>query len=384
MKILVINSGSSSIKYKLLDMESSTPLCIGIVERIGSDDSLLTHQKTKSKSVMVKVRAGDHSQAIKNIFNILTGPGTGVLNSCRQISAIGHRVVHGADAFTESTIINDKVIRTITKFNNLAPLHNPPALLGIDACRKFAKDIPQVAVFDTAFHQTMPAKAYVYGLPYELYENLKIRRYGFHGTSHKFVAQKASQILKRDLSKLKIVTCHIGNGCSITAVKNGRSIDTSMGFTPLEGLLMGTRSGDIDPAIIPYLMEKKNLNIDQIKNMLNKKSGLLGISGVSNDMRDILKACKSGNKRARLALDIFIYRIQKYIGAYAACMDGLDVVVLTAGIAEHAPVLKQRIAGELRGFLSQLKAKVLVISTDEEQMIAQETLRVISKERRRK
>lgn len=395
MKILVINSGSSSIKYQLFEARaearlpqpqkrgfnarlSPSPLCKGIVERIGSNNSILTHQKQRARSKLVKVYAPDHHRAIRHIFDILTNPTSGVMDSYRQISGIGHRVVHGAELFTKPTIINNQVIKTIERFNELAPLHNPPALLGIRACRKLVKDIPQVAVFDTAFHQTMPPEAYIYAIPSDYYKDFKIRRYGFHGTSHKFVAQQAAIRLKRDLKKLKIITCHLGNGCSITAVKNGISVDTSMGFTPLEGLVMGTRCGDIDPAVVLYIMEKKRLDTGRMSNLLNKRSGLLGLSGISNDMRDILKGVSAGNRQARLALEVFLYRIKKYIGAYTAGMDGLDAVVLTAGIGENVPLIKDRIAKDLVEFLYRFKAKVLVIPTNEELMIAQETAQVIA------
>jgi acetate kinase len=281
-------------------------------------------------------------------------------------------------------VINNRVIDTIKRFNELAPLHNPPALLGIHACRRFAKNIPQVAVFDTAFHQTMPPSAYIYGIPYEFYKNFKVRRYGFHGTSHKFVAKQAAKRLKKDFKKLKIITCHLGNGCSITAVKNGISIDTSMGFTPLEGLLMGTRSGDIDAAAVLYIMEKKKLDIAKMGDLLNKKSGMLGLSGISNDMRDILKGLRSGNRRARLAFEIFLYRIKKYIGAYAAAMDGLDAVVLTAGIGENVPLVKGRIEKDLKALLGRFRARVLIIPTNEELEIANETSQVIASFKRRR
>jgi acetate kinase len=377
MKILVINSGSSSVKYQFFDTRYPYPLCKGIVERIGTANSLHTHQRHQKKSAVLKVNAPTHYSAIGYIFDILTNPASGVISSYRQISGIGHRVVHGGEIFTQPTIINERVIKTIEDFNELAPLHNPPALLSIRACMKFAKNIPQIAVFDTAFHQTMPQHAYVYGIPYEFYKGSKIRRYGFHGTSHKFVTRQAASVLHRPMKGLKIVTCHLGNGCSITAVNNGRSVDTSMGFTPLEGLLMGTRCGDVDVAVVLYLMEKKKINIKDMDMLLNKKSGLLGLSGVSNDMRDILKAVKDKNPRAQLALEIFLYRIKKYIGAYAAAMDGLDAVVLTAGIGENVPLVKARIAKDLRNLLSKFRTKVLVIPTNEELMIAQETAQVI-------
>jgi len=379
MKILVINSGSSSIKYQFFNTKSPKPLCKGMIERIGSGDSILKHQKGTKKPAAIKADAPDHGKAIKYIFNMLKDPVSGVIGSYSEISGIGHRVVHGDEVFTKPTIINHKVVKTVEKFNELAPLHNPPALSSIRACRKFVKGIPQVAIFDTAFHQTIPPHAYIYGIPYRFYKDLKIRRYGFHGTSHKFVAKQAALKLKKGIKKLKLITCHLGNGCSITAVKNGRSIDTSMGFTPLEGLLMGTRCGDLDPAVVLYIMEKKGLTIKKTDNLLNKESGLLGLSGVGNDMRDILKAAKSNNARAKLALEVFLYRIKKYIGAYAASMDGLDAVVLTAGIGENAPVIKDRVLSDLSSFLSKLNAKVIVVPTDEELLIARETESVLKK-----
>ncbi len=379
MKILVINSGSSSIKYQFFSTDKPEFSCKGIVERIGSRKSSLKHCKYKKRPFVSTVDAIDHYQAIKHIFNMLTCPDLGVIISYKEISAIGHRVVHGAELFSQPTIIDAKVIKAIEKFNDLAPLHNPPALLGIRACRRFAKGISQVAVFDTAFHQTIPSYAYIYGIPYEFYSRYKIRRYGFHGTSHKFVAEKAARIMKKPRAKLKLVTCHLGNGCSVAAIKNGRSIDTSMGLTPLEGLLMGTRCGDIDPAVVLYIMEKKGLSVKSVDNLLNKESGMLGLSGISNDMRDIERKAKAGNKRSKLTLDIFAYRIKKYIGAYTASMDGLDAVVLTGGIGENSSLIRRRISKELRNFLAKFNAKLLVIPTNEELMIARQAEEVIKK-----
>lgn len=377
MKILVINSGSSSIKYQFFNTKRSESLCKGIVERIGSGKSSLTHCIYKKRPFISAIDAVDHHQAIRHIFNMLTCLDFGVISSYKEISAIGHRVVHGAELFTQPTLIDAKVIKAIERFNDLAPLHNPPALLGIRACRRFTKGISQVAVFDTAFHQTMPPYAYIYGIPYEFYSRYKIRRYGFHGTSHKFVAEQAARIINKPRAKLKLVTCHLGNGCSVTAVENGRSMDTSMGLTPLEGLLMGTRCGDMDPAVTLYIMEKKGLSIRSVDNLLNKGSGMLGLSGISNDMRDIEKQARAGNKRSRLTLDIFIYRIKKYIGAYTASMDGLDAVVLTGGIGENSSLVEKRISKGLENFLAKFNAKLLIIPTNEELMIARETAEVI-------
>jgi len=377
MKILVINSGSSSIKYQFFNTKQSEPLCKGIVECIGSKKSSLNHCSYGKKPFVSTADLADHHQAIRHIFDILTCPDQGVIDSYKDISAIGHRIVHGAELFSQPAIINEKVIKAIEKFNDLAPLHNPPALSGIRACRRFAKGIPQVAVFDTAFHQTIPAYAYVYGIPYEFYSRYKIRRYGFHGTSHKFVSEQAARIMKKPRSRLKLVTCHLGNGCSITAVNNGKSVDTSMGLTPLEGLLMGTRCGDIDPAVVLYIMEKKGLNIKSVDNLLNKESGMLGLSGISNDMRDIQKHAKKGSIRSKLALDIFIYRITKYIGAYTASMDGLDAVVLTGGIGENSALIKNRVSKSLSNFFSRFNVRLLVVPTNEELMISRETVQVI-------
>ncbi len=382
MKILVINSGSSSIKYQFFSTGRSEPLCKGIVERIGSKRSSSTHCSYDKKPFISTALIVDHHQAIKHIFDMLTCPQQGVIGSYKEISAIGHRVVHGAELFSQPVLINEKVIKAIDKFNDLAPLHNPPALLGIRACRKFAKGISQVAVFDTAFHQTIPPYAYIYGIPYAFYSKYKIRRYGFHGTSHKFVSEQAARIMKKPRSKLKLITCHLGNGCSVTAVNNGRSIDTSMGLTPLEGLLMGTRCGDIDPAVVLYIMEKKGLCIKSVDNLLNKESGMLGLSGISNDMRDIEKHAKEGKKRSKLALDIFVYRIKKYIGAYAASMDGLDAVVLTGGIGENSALIRKSLNRELKSFFSKFKAELLVVPTNEELMISRETVQVIKKHKK--
>jgi acetate kinase len=311
------------------------------------------------------------------VLDAVAHPSHGVIDSISKIAAIGHRVVHGGEEFNKSTIINAEVIKYIEKYCELAPLHNPPSLLGIKACKTLLADTPQVAVFDTAFHADMPAHAYLYGLPYQHYKKYKIRRYGFHGTSHRYVALKAAKELGKPLKDLKLITCHLGNGCSITAVTNGKSVDTSMGFTPLEGLVMGTRSGDIDPAIVFYLMKKENLDAEQISDLLNKKSGLLGISGVSNDMRDLKREAEAGNERAKLALEVFYYRIKKYIGAYMAAMNGVDAIVLTAGIGENNPGIKDRICSELSSLIKGCSAKVLVIPTNEELMIAHDTFELV-------
>jgi len=353
MLILVLNSGSSSLKYQLFDIEKKAAVVKGLIERIGG-------RAAKAKS---------HTEAVQLMVEQL-GDRYGA------IAAIGHRVVHGAEEFNKAVIINGRVIKAIRRYSVLAPLHNPPALSVIRACKKKFARTPQVAVFDTAFHQTMPQGAYLYGLPFRLYEKYKIRRYGFHGTSHKFIARRAGYVLKRPLNKLRLITCHLGNGCSITAIKFGKSIDTSMGFTPLEGLVMGTRSGDLDPAIVFFLMERERLSAKEASDLLNKKSGLLGLSGLTNDMRDIIKASRRGSKRARIALDVFVYRIKKYIGAYAAVLGKIDALVFTAGIGENQPYVRRRIIQGLRGVLGD--AKILVIPTNEELEIALETYECIT------
>jgi len=349
MKILVINCGSSSIKFKLFDMPEERKIQSGVLEHIGEAHS----------------RIADHYAGLKSI-----------LSNVDSVSAVGHRVVHGAEGFRKPVLIDGSVVKKIKRSSRIAPLHNPANLAGIYACKKLLPEVPQVAVFDTAFHQTLPDYAYIYGLPYEYYKRYGIRKYGFHGTSHEYVAGQAARILKKPLNKVKIITCHLGNGCSITAVDKGSSVDTSMGFTPLEGLIMGTRCGDIDPALITYIMGRKGFNIRSIDKLLNKASGLIGISGISNDMRVLLAYAARGNKRARLAIDIFVYRVKKYIGAYTAIMSGVDAIVFTAGIGENQGKIRNKIC---RGMFTHLKRKprVLVIPTDEELMIARQAYRLI-------
>jgi acetate kinase len=346
MLILVLNSGSSSIKYKLFDVtgEKERLLDKGLIERIGE-------------------KVSSHKEALRYILGKVD----------KGISAVGHRVVHGGDRFKEAVLIDESVIAAIRNFSELAPLHNPPALLTISESRSLLSDIPHVAVFDTAFYQTMPEFAYLYAIPYRFYEKYRIRKYGFHGTSHRYVAGQAARILKRPIDKLKIITCHLGNGCSITAVRRGKAIDTSMGFTPLEGLVMGTRSGDVDPAIVPYIMQKENIDVNEAIGLLNKESGLLGLSGIGNDMREIVKRKKS-NKKARLALDIFVHRIKKYIGGYTAIMAGVDAVVFTGGIGENHPGLMKEICKDV----VTRKTKMLILPTDEELMIARDTYSLIA------
>ena len=380
MLILVINCGSSSAKYQLFDIKKKRSLAKGIVERIGQPGSILRHQKDGGAELKRNCLCADHHTAISIIVDILTDRHYGVITRKEEISGIGHRVVHGGEEFKEPSLITPDVIRSIQKYSELAPLHNPPALLGINACLSILKGIKQVAVFDTSFHQTMPEVAFLYGLPFEYYKKYGIRRYGFHGTSHKFVTEEAQRILKRPMKSLKLITCHLGNGCSMTAVDGGRSVDTSMGFMPLEGLLMGTRSGDLDPAAVLYLLEKENLSLNRVNDILNKESGLLGISGVSNDMRDISRAMKGkGEKarRSRLAIEIFIYRIKKYIGAYQAALGRVDAVIFTAGIGEHNPSIVKRVVREIKKVVSR-KTRFLVIPTNEELVIARDTHHVIS------
>jgi len=356
MLILVINCGSSSAKYQLFNIKRNRSIAKGVIERIGQKGS----------------NCKNHYEAISIIKDRLLSGRKGLPGSVDEIKGIGHRVVHGGDKFAKSVIINKKVIDLIEKFSELAPLHNPPSLEGIKACGKFFPGVRQVAVFDTAFHQSMQPHAYLYGIPFGFYKKYKIRKYGFHGTSHRYVAREAAKRLKKPAQKLKLITVHLGNGCSMTAVMRGKSIETSMGFTPLEGLLMGTRSGDLDPAIVTFLMEKEDLDIDEINDLLNKKSGLLGVTGISNDMRDILFEMKKKNKRAILAFNMFVYRIKKYIGAYAAVMGGLDAVILTGGIGENVTEIKKILSRELKSTFRN-KVKFLTIPTNEELLIASDT-----------
>lgn len=345
MRILVVNCGSSSIKHKLFQMPQEQLISEGVIEHIGEDSSPVE----------------DHYTGLQIILKKMDG-----------VSAIGHRVVHGAEKFKRPVLIDKAVMQKIRQSGELAPLHNPANLSGILACKKLLPQVRQVAVFDTAFHQTLPNYAYIYGLPYEYYQRFGIRKYGFHGISHKYVASEAARILKKPLRKLKIITCHLGNGCSVTAVDKGRSVDTSMGFTPLEGLIMGTRCGDIDPALVTYIMKKKRFNISEMDDILNKASGLQGISGISNDMRTLMAKGRMGNKRAKLAMDIFVYRIKKYIGAYTAIMGGVDVLVFTAGIGENQKRIREKICQDIFSPL-KVRPKILVIPTNEELMIARQT-----------
>ncbi len=392
MKVLVINSGSSSLKYQLFEMTDESVLAKGQVERIGLSGSNLSH-RPGNKRIDIKAEVLNHDQAIALVLEALAHPEYGVVKSLDEISAIGHRVVHGGESFSDSAAITPKVMDAVRACSSLAPLHNPPNIMGIEACAKLMPDKPQCAVFDTAFHQTMPPEAYFYALPYEYYEKHRIRRYGFHGTSHQYVAQRAYALLGNP--NAKIITCHLGNGASVAAINAGKSVDTSMGMTPLEGLVMGTRCGDLDPAIIEFVMEREHLSIGEVNNILNKNSGILGLSGVSSDFRDVKAASFEGNKRARLALDRFVYVVKKYIGAYAAAMNGVDAIIFTAGVGENSVVLRPRIceglsflgieideelnmmAGrEIEITVPQSKVRVFVIPTNEELVIARDTAKI--------
>ena len=395
MKILVLNSGSSSIKYQLFNMEDESVLARGIVERIGIEDSFLEHE-VNGDEVVIEEDIPNHSKGISLVIDALLNDNHGVLDNMDEINAVGHRVVHGGEKFADSVRITDEVVEQMEAVSDLAPLHNPPNIAGIKVCQELMPGKPQVGVFDTAFHQSMPAEAYTYALPYEYYEKYGVRRYGFHGTSHRFVAKRAAKMMDKDYSDSKIITCHLGNGASVAAVKNGKSIDTSMGLTPLEGLVMGTRCGDIDPAIVPFLQEKEDLSSKEIDNIMNKKSGLLGISGVSNDSRDIQEAAADGNERAQLAGDVFNYRVKKYIGAYTAAMGGVDAIVFTAGIGENAIEIREGIldgleylgfeldkeANDSRGKEIEISkagsdTKVFIIPTNEELVIARDTAEIL-------
>ncbi len=392
MKTLVINCGSSSLKYQLIDMNTEECMVQGLVERIGIEGSVLTQKVEGRDKYIINTEIKDHKEAIKLVLEALIDPVHGVIKSMDEISAVGHRVVHGGEKYSDSVLIDDEVLKSIEECIVLAPLHNPPNLIGIEACKELMPNTPMVAVFDTAFHQTMPKHSYICPLPYELYEKYSIRKYGFHGTSHKYVSNKVAKVMGKDIKDLKIVTCHLGNGCSLSAVKNGKSIDTSMGFTPLAGVMMGTRSGSIDPSVISFLIEEHGYKIEEVDELLNKKSGVLGISGVSSDFRDVLAAADSGNERAKLALEIFYYKVRTQIAAYAGAMGGVDVIVFTAGIGENSSITRKEILkgleffgfelneenNEIRGKIQEIstedsKVKVYVVPTNEELMIARDT-----------
>lgn len=395
MKILVINCGSSSLKYQLIDMETENVLAKGLVERIGIEGSILTH-KAGEKKFVLETPMKDHQVAVELVLKALVDKEHGVISDISEISAVGHRIVHGGEKYAKSVLVTDEVIKNIEDCIKLAPLHNPAHIIGINACKNLMPTTPMVVVFDTAFHQTMPEKAYMYALPYEMYTKHAVRRYGAHGTSHKFVSLTAAEMMGKDMKDLKIVTCHLGNGASCSAVANGECIDTSMGLTPLEGLVMGTRCGDMDPAIVTYLMKAEGLSIEEMDTLMNKKSGVLGVSGVSSDFRDIESAAKEGNHRAQLALDVFHYRVKKYIGSYIAAMGGIDCLVFTAGLGENSITSREEICKGLECFGIKLdteknnvrgkavevstedsKVKIFVIPTNEELMIARDTMEIV-------
>ncbi len=397
MDILVINAGSSSLKYQFFNMKTHEVLAKGLCERIGIEGSRVKHAAKGKEKFEKEIAMKTHAEAIRVVTQLMTSPEYGVIKSMSEIEAVGHRIVSGGEFFDRSVLVDDEVIEKIAICNVLAPLHNPHHLTGINACKEVMPGVPQVVTFDTAFHQSMPIKAYLYALPYEYYEKYKVRRYGAHGTSHRYVAGRAAQMMGRPVEQLKIITCHLGNGSSITAVDGGRSVDTSMGLTPLAGVPMGTRSGSLDPAILGYVMERENLDIQQMTKILNEKSGVLGISGVSSDFRDLDAAVLEGNKRAEAALDIFVYAVKKYIGAYAAAMGGVDAVVFTAGIGENNARLRERIVDGL-GFMGikldqeknkvtgeekdvtadGSKVKLFVVPTNEELVIALDTEEIVS------
>ncbi|QTH44907.1 acetate kinase [Cohnella sp. LGH] len=397
MNILVINAGSSSLKYQLYDMKTETAIATGRVERIGMDSSILTHEVAHQPEVREVSEILDHTTAVKKVLDMLTHRKFGVLRNISDIQAVGHRVVHGGESFSESVLVDAKVKLEIRRLFDLAPLHNPAHMMGIAAVEENLPHVPQAVVFDTAFHQSMPPTSYLYAIPTVLYRKHKIRRYGFHGTSHDYVSQRAAEYLGKPLEQLKLITCHIGNGASCTAILHGKSFDTSMGMTPLEGLMMGTRSGDLDPAVVPYTINKEELTLNEVNSMLNKHSGLIAISGVSSDMREIVEAMNDGNDNAKLAFDMYTYRIRKYIGAYIAAMDGADAIIFTAGVGENSDVLRKAVCERLTFFGVQLdEAKnairspeprkittddsavsVLVVPTNEELLIARDTYRLV-------
>lgn len=395
MNVLVINCGSSSLKYQLINSDTEDVLAKGLCERIGIDGRLV-YQKAGSDKEITECAMPTHKEAIQFVLDALTNDKTGAIKSLKEVEAIGHRIVHGGEKFASSVVITDEVLEAVAQCNDLAPLHNPANLIGINACKELMPGVPMVAVFDTAFHQTMPEKAYLYGLPYEYYENYKVRRYGFHGTSHSFVSKETARFLGMDLKNSKIIVCHLGNGASISAVKDGKCVDTSMGLTPLEGLVMGTRSGDIDPAIMEYIAKKEDLDIAGVMNVLNKKSGLEGISGLSSDFRDLTAGAKEGNKRAIAAIEVFCYRVAKYVGSYVAAMNGVDAIAFTAGIGENVGLVREKVCSYL-GYLgitldaeanaksgdncvisaADSKVKVAVIPTNEELAICRETVALV-------
>jgi acetate kinase len=390
--VLVINCGSSSLKYQLLDMRREVLLAKGLVERIGQEQGVHTYQRPGTDDQVAELPVADHAAAFKLLLAALTDPADGVLGSLDEVSAVGHRVVHAGEKFSGSVLIDEAVLDALRECIPLAPLHNPANITGLEAARAAMPNVPMVGVFDTAFHQTMPDRAYIYPIPYELYEEHRIRRYGFHGTSHRFVTQRAAQILERNVADLNLITCHLGNGASMAAVLGGRSIDTSMGLTPLEGLMMGTRSGDIDPALVGFLSRTLDLTLAEVEKMLNKESGLIGISGISSDLRDVERAYANGNDRARLALEVYAYHIRKYIGSYAVALGRVDAIIFTAGVGEHASLIREWACRGLEAvgaildpfknatrhdeaIISKMssRVKIMIVPTDEELMIARDT-----------
>ncbi len=396
MKVLVLNSGSSSVKYQFIDLKDQTVLAKGLIDRVGMSDSVVTHERYDGDKVKISAEVLDHQTAIEYVLAVLLSKNHGVIKDKAEIDAVGHRVVHGGESFSESVLIDEKVMDDVRENIELAPLHNPHNLRGIQAVLKHLPGTPQVAVFDTAFHQKMPPYAFLYGIPYLLYRRYKIRRYGFHGTSHYYVSQRAAELLGKPIEKLKIITVHLGNGCSVAAVNGGVSVDTSMGFTPLEGLLMGTRSGDLDPQIILHIVGREGLSLAEANTLLNKHSGLLGISGLTSDMREIISEKKAGNKQAELAFEVFTYRIKKYLGSYAAVMGGVDAIVFTGGIGENSPDVRaesckgleflgvsideaRNNSAEKEKLIStgSSKVKVFALPTNEELVIALDTMRIV-------
>ena len=395
MNVLVINCGSSSLKFQLINSDTEAVLAKGLCERIGIDGRL-TYQPAGGEKKTEDKAMPTHTEAIKFVIEALTDAKTGVVASLEEIGAVGHRLVHGGEKFASSAVITEEMLKTVEECNDLAPLHNPANLIGVRACQELMPNVPMVGVFDTAFHQTMPEKAYMYGLPYEYYEKYKVRRYGFHGTSHSFVSKRTAEILEKPYEDTKTIVCHLGNGSSICAVKNGMSVDTSMGLTPLEGLVMGTRSGDVDPGALEFLAKKEGLDVAGLLNMLNKKSGVHGLSGLSSDFRDLNDGAAAGNKRAQIALDVFCYRVAKYVGSYAAAMNGVDAIAFTAGIGENDSYVREQVCSYL-GYLGielnkeanktrgqeieistpESKVKVWVVPTNEELAIARETVALV-------
>jgi acetate kinase len=399
MKVLVINAGSSSLKYQLIDMTNESALAVGLCERIGINNGIITQKRFDGKKLEMQTDLPTHKHALEEVVKALTDSEFGVIKDMTEINAVGHRVVHGGEKFTSSALIDTSVEKAIKDCFELAPLHNPPNMMGITACAEIMPGTPMVAVFDTAFHMTLPAYAFMYALPYDLYEKHGIRKYGFHGTSHMYVSRRAAAMLGKPEKDVKVITCHLGNGSSITAVKGGKSVETSMGFTPLEGVAMGTRCGSIDPAVVPFIMEKEGLSTREIDSLMNKKSGVLGISGISNDFRDLDEAASNGNQRAELALEVFAYKIKKFIGEYSAVLNGADAVVFTAGIGENSATIRKRILSGLEGLGIKIddeknkirgqeidistpdsKVRVLVIPTNEELTIARDTKEVCETE----